>query len=513
MKNPSLLNFSLKVLLSVIYITGVLASFAYAVARFTVKTFGDLPISQVLFHLNAGGASEAINEEIASQLWKCSGIFAALFLILSLLFASAVSPRFRHGIVNIRWIRSVLKVLSDWRVIFLIVAVVITAVTTHYVEKKFHVSTYFTRQYSDWFEQHYAVLDPTQFAFAENKKRNLLVIFLESMEVSYRDDKVFGENLIPELEALEKEGGMLRGYHRTPGGFFTLDGLSAMLLGIPVIAQDFNIHNIKNQTVLSGAPSIFNLLQKAGYVTANFSGVSQEFTSKRLYFAKHGIEQGYFKEDWLKSGYELNASTQGTWDFNDQFLWERLKEWLDKAGKSGKPFAAVFETVDTHQPNGWVPDDARKFYDLRDAIRLSSKMTMEFIDWAKRQSWYKDTVILVAGDHPWQDAPTSPFTKLAKSGSTREIYNVFLNSPYLPAGKVLQPAAGYTPMDVAPTILASLGIAFTSTMPDGSVSHSRLGLGTNLLSGEPTLFSTVGMKPYEAELLNKRSKLYEELFW
>ena len=160
-----------------------------------------------------------------------------------------------------------------------------------------------------------------------------------------------------------------------------------------------------------------------------------------------------------------------------------------------------------------MPDDARKFNDLRDAIRLSSKMTLEFIDWAKRQSWYKDTVILIAGDHPWQDAPTSPFTKLAKSGSTREIYNVFLNSPYLPAGKVLQPAGGYTPMDVAPTILASLGIAFTSTMPDGTVSHSRIGLGTNLLSGEPTLFSTVGIKPYEEELLNKRSKLYEELFW
>ncbi|MDY3115508.1 MAG: LTA synthase family protein [Sutterella sp.] len=517
-KHPYLLLFS-KCVIGLIYTLAVLCFLAYALARFSIKTFGDLPISQLLFHLTAGGAGHGINPTIRTELIRWGSLFGLVWLILTVLLCLSLSEGFKRRFFALfaPILKPIVRVLSDWKTVFIIASIAVIAPTTHYIDKKLHIVDYLTQQESTWFDNHYAALDPHTVTFADWKKRNLIVIFLESMEIGFRDAKYFEENLTTELVALEKEGAVFRGYQRTPGSYFTIDGLSAQLLGVPVIAQGFEVHDdVKYSAFLPRVPSVFNVLKDQGYLTSNFSGITREFTSKGDYFKDHGIIDPHFKEDWLAAGYKLDDNTKGTWDFNDHFLWERMKDWLENHSQKDQPFAVVFETVDTHQPNGWVPLEQRHYGDLRDAIKLSSQMTFDFVSWAKKQPWFQDTVIVIVGDHPWQDPPTSSFSKLAKQNPVREIYNLFLNSPYLPAGTVITPEGGYTPMDMAPTILASLGIHFQSTLPSSEgqkISNSRMGLGASLLSQEPTLISREGMKPYNEELLQKHSPLYQKLFW
>lgn len=516
--HPLVLIF-IKSVACLLYTLAILCFLVYALARFSIKTFGDLPISQLLFHLTAGGAEHGINPSMLVEMIRWASLFGLVWFVLTILLGLVLSPRFQKRLWTLITpiLTPIFYMLRDWKIIFLITSIFIITTSAHYIDKKLHIVDYLSQEESNWFDKHYAALDLQTITFADGKKRNLIVIFLESMEVGYRNATFFEENLTPELVALEKDGGVFRGYQRTPGSYFTIDGLSAQLLGVPVIAQGFELHGkAKYNAFLSHVPSVFNVLKNHGYLTTNFSGITREFTSKGDYLNDHGIIESHFKEDWLAAGYDLDQSTQGTWDFNDNFLWERMKDWLDINANKGHPFAIIFETVDTHQPNGWVPLDKRHFGDLRDAIKLSSRLTFDFVSWAKKQPWYEDTVIVIVGDHPWQDPPTSSFSKLAMQSPVREIFNLFLNSPYLPPGSVITPDGGYTPMDIAPTILASLGIRFQSVLPSSEgtqISHSRMGLGTNLLSNEPTLISQEGIKPYNKELLQKRSALYQSLFW
>ena len=87
------------------------------------------------------------------------------------------------------------------------------------------------------------------------EKRNLIYIFLESMEMTYADESVGGamsENYIPELTqiSLENENfgtyGKLNGAYTTSGATFTMGGLVAQTSGVPI-----NENLISNDTLNS----------------------------------------------------------------------------------------------------------------------------------------------------------------------------------------------------------------------------------------------------------------------
>ena len=79
----------------------------------------------------------------------------------------------------------------------------------------------------------------------------------------------------------------------------------------------------------------------------------------------------------------------------------------------------------------------------------------------------------------------------------RRVYNCFLNAvPPAPPERTKNRV--FSPMDMYPTVLAAMGC----TIPG-----ERLGLGTNLFSGEPTLAEELGTAGLNAEI-EKRSDEY-----
>ncbi len=332
-------------------------------------------------------------------------------------------------------------------------------------------------------------------------KRNLIVIFLES---GFRNPSVYGENLIPELEQIEKEGFALRGYRKTPGGNFTLDGISAQFLGMPLTQLLVDIHDTRKNWLFGGLLShsdgIFNLLLKDGYATASFHGTSREFTHKGLFMERHGMMETFFSEDWQRLGHPLDDKSSGRWEYNDDFLMERFKEWLSAPRE--KPFAVFFETVDTHFPIGFTPASHRVTGSHQESIKYASLLTQRFVEWAKTQPWYSDTTIYIAGDHQWQDFDND-FTQFTRKDPERGIYSVFLN----PVRTDLKTRpCGFSAMDVAPTILNAMGVTFSSD-DHGKVSHARLGLGRSLFDRGENLVCRFG-----AEGLTRRLGQYSAFY-
>ena len=335
------------------------------------------------------------------------------------------------------------------------------------------------------------------------------------MELGYSNRNVYGENLISELKEIEKTGVVFRNYHQTVGTEFTIGGIAAQLTGIPLTRYPLDIHKFEGassfDTLLKNNQSIFNLLKNDSYRTAAFTGASRKFTQKEAFFKSHGITEVYSKEYFMEHGYPLNEDNAGTiWGYNDEFLWTRFKEYLIGTSNKEQPFAVVFETVDTHLPDGFAKSKFRIHNDMRDAVRASSIMTKDFLEWAKKQPWYDNTVILIVGDHLWQMPEKSAFTNFVKKSANRQIYNVFLNAHNVRKG-VVHVDGGWSSHDMAPTILDAMGIDYHATTESGNVVKNRVGLGISLLSNKKTLVSEYGIQHVNNEL-GRPSSFYNRLF-
>lgn len=156
------------------------------------------------------------------------------------------------------------------------------------------------------------------------------------------------------------------------------------------------------------------------------------------------------------------------------------------------------ETADTHFPDGYLSKKAPTPHESQYAnvISYSLSEASQFIRWIQQQPFYKDTVIIVTGDHLSMD---KKFFKDFDLGYHRTVFNVILNSS-VTSDKVFN--RHYAPLDFFPTILASMGV---------EIPGNRLALGTNLFSGEPTLIERDGLEVFNAEL-GKNSNFYNQVF-
>jgi phosphoglycerol transferase len=117
----------------------------------------------------------------------------------------------------------------------------------------------------------------------------------------------------------------------------------------------------------------------------------------------------------------------------------------------------------------------------------------EFVEWIKTQPFYENTTVIVTGDHLTMD--DSYIRRTAGADFDRRVYNCILNAPITPKSEKNRE---FCTFDMFPTTLASLGC---------EIKGERLGLGTNLFSGEKTLIEKYGAD-YLNDELNKMSDYY-----
>ena len=107
-----------------------------------------------------------------------------------------------------------------------------------------------------------------------------------------------------------------------------------------------------------------------------------------------------------------------------------------------------------------------------------------------------DNYSVIQGDHPRMDSCL--VENIAYYDRT--MYNCFINSAVSVEGEIKNRI--FTPMDMLPTVVSAMGFSY-----DGE----RLGLGTNMFSGESTLAEELGYQNLQHEL-NRYSKYYQDNF-
>lgn len=366
----------------------------------------------------------------------------------------------------------------------------------------------YTHSSTRLYEEHYVDGKTAAITFPE-KKRNLIYIFLESIETTYADQNSGGamqENYIPELTdlAMQNEtfsgGELLNGAYHVSGATYTMGALAAQTAGVPI-----NENLVSNETLngtwesennyLPGVWSIGDVLAREGYNQEFLIGSDGAFAGRSSYFKGHG---NYAVEDYPAAQQQgrIPEDYKVWWGYEDEKLYEFAKEDVTRLAQSGKPFNFTMLTVDTHATGGYVCDLCGDEYETQfsNVLACSSRQAAEFVDWVKQQDFYENTTVVLAGDHL---TPDSYYIAVeGAEGFDRKVYFTVIN----PAGE--KHANGqqriYTTLDIYPTTLSALGV---------SIEGSRLGLGVDLYSGVPTLAEEYGMDYLNTELM-KNSDYY-----
>ena len=116
----------------------------------------------------------------------------------------------------------------------------------------------------------------------------------------------------------------------------------------------------------------------------------------------------------------------------------------------------------------------------------------------KQQDFYENTTINIAGDHVTMDE--GYIDRNVAEDYDRTVYNCILNSP---VDTEYEKNRQFVAADMFPTTLAAIGC---------EIEGARLGLGTNLFSGKPTLVEEMGLEAFDAEL-TKTSDYYTKHFF
>ncbi|WP_158588898.1 sulfatase-like hydrolase/transferase [Butyrivibrio sp. XB500-5] len=358
---------------------------------------------------------------------------------------------------------------------------------------------------SSFIEDEY--VDPVEVKLTfPKKKRNLIYIYLESMEMTYSDidnGGGFEYNMIPELTELAKESecfsgdDKLNGAYSTVGTTWTMGAMFAQSSGLPLKTYVEGNAMSEQKTFFPEITCIGDILAKEGYYQELLIGSDAVFGGRELFFSIHGNyemhDYGYALENKIiPDGYKVY------WGYEDTKLFENAKKELLELSKKDEPFNLTMLTVDTHHPDGYVCDLCEDTFGdnkYANVIACSDKQVCEFVEWIKKQDFYKDTTVVVCGDHPTMNGG---FCDGIDGDYVRKTYTAFINSA---VDKRRKESIQYSSLDMFPTTLAAMGV---------KIKGNKLGLGTNLFSGEQTLIERLGSEELDSKL-SMHSAFMDEL--
>ncbi|MHD0396627.1 LTA synthase family protein [Staphylococcus simulans] len=490
----------LNILMLLFVLIGLAALFF---ADWFIDFFGNITPEQFLFNLNSpikGTSSDMTNAMLNGPILK------SLFYLTPMLLIIALNR------YNIQWHTKTktFTVFKRWMIqtglLILSIAVLVSGLV--YGSDKLRLSEVYQAYNEDskYIQNHYVKANESNLTFPK-KKRNLIHIYLESMENSYTSKDVGGymdQNLIPHLTRLSEQGvhfsnsnATFGGPHQTYGSSWSVAGMVNMGMGIPLkIPMNGNSYG-KSGYFLPGAVSIGDVLHQAGYNQTVMFGADADFGGLTTYFTTHGHYK-IFDVKYAREHQLIPKDYNVWWGFEDDKLYAFAKDEITRLSKEDKPFNFTMETADTHFPDGYLPNHAPKPHanHYANAISYSDEEVVKFIEWIQAQPFYADTTIVITGDHRSMD---KKFFKDFNPKYERTIFNLILN-PAVQPDQIKN--RQFAPLDFYPTTLAAMGV---------EIKGNRLGLGTNLFSKEPTLIEKDGLKHFDKEI-SIRSNYYDREF-
>lgn len=468
--------------------------------KYLIRQFEEVTIPQLIFNMTT---------DLGGTNWSdFMGLFIeiGLSIVIAVAFVIFLSFLVRKKKWCYKFLISSIIVVS---ICFGIMGTVFAKFNNHYGLYAYAVDSQIK---TTLYEDYYVDPESVNITFPQQKK-NLIYIFLESMEISDSDIKNGGgkeTDYIPELtdlalsnECFNGDSKKLNGAHVLGNTKWTAAALVAQTSGVPLnpeanVANDNSNDHIPGEYSISsympGIYSIGQILEAEGYNNCFLIGSDKTFANRGKYFEDHGNYDicDYY---WAIDNEKISSDYYVWWGYEDMKLFDFAKERLSQLAALDEPFNLTLLTTDTHFTDGYVCELCEEVYGQQysNVLSCNSHQVAELIDWIKQQDFYEDTVIVLSGDHLCMD---STYFQDIPDGYDRKTYVCIINSEKQYYGN----SRIYTTFDLYPTTLSALGC---------DIEGDRLGLGTDLYSETETIEEILGTDMFRYEL-GLSSKFYND---
>lgn len=485
-----------KIYKSLPYIILIISDILFCITYYILKVLKEINFYEMIYYFTSDktGTGPAI---IVDGIKTCFFVFFIILIIIALPITNIKKLELKTKKRNIQIYPTVFnKYKMSYSIIILLISIIAIFKVMGFDEfiKNRQEST-------DIYESYYVDTNKVNITFPE-EKRNLIILYLESMEsslMSKENGGTFTESRIPELEQIASENINFSNTEKLGGAYnltltaWTLASTVASTSGTPVLGQVRNKYN-KVEKFMPEVLTLGDILKKEGYNLEIIQGTNIKFAGVNKYYGLHGDYKMFDLKTAKKRGL-IDKDYNVWWGYEDKKLFEYSKmEILDLANK-GEPFGVSIFTMDTHFKDGYLDASCDEPFNdqLSNVYACSSKMVMEFINWLKEQDFYDNTTIVIIGDHlTMQNEYYNDYKEY-----NRTIYNAFINSVETPKNNKNRE---FSSLDMYPTILTSLG---------AKVEGDQIGFGVNLFSGKKTMLETIGKSKFNYEIL-KNSDYYIE---
>ena len=286
----------------------------------------------------------------------------------------------------------------------------------------------------------------------EPTRQNVVLIFMESMSAELMGH--FGNpwQLTPFLDTIATQSLCFNRFFSA--GTHTNHAIHSTLYSYPALMKR---NSMKGAVIpfFAGLPTI---LQDNGYSTLFFMTHESQYDNMNGYLRTNGFDHIFAQENYPKEKVVNSFGVQ------DDFLYQYAVPVLSQTAREGKPFFAALLSISNHPPYV-IPKDF-KAHSNTDELRIvefADHALKEFIDRARQEEWFDNTIFVFVGDHgklvgtPRSDMPLS-FNHVP----------LLIYSPATIEPRQIDDLGGQT--DIAPTLLGLLQIDYTDN-----------GFGINLL--------------------------------
>ena len=457
-------------------------------AFWTQKYIGETTIDQLIstFIFGVNGVL-SVNQELTESLIGFLLIFPCVMTLLGLSFD--------------QWLTKQTVMPTLFRLVQKIAPTLLVAMGFLWIGNEYHVLDAFyalshrpQKSSEDLFAKHYK--SPADVAFQlPNPPKNLILIYVESLESTYQDATLFGRNLLAPLTDITPSSISFHQFEQTRGAEWTIAGMVASECGIPLKLISVFGRNIVGKNVsqfLPGAICLSDVLQQQGYENVFLNGPSLAFAGVANFLKTHHYKVILGKEEWLSKGF--NAFDMFGWGFPDDLLFQQAKLKLNQLMSRKKPFNLTLLTIDTHGRLNKTCR-ARGATDFQGIVECTANEVADFIHYIDSQGWMERVVIVVTGDH--LAMVNSVSNQLAASPS-RYVFNLIINQRPLQKSRdtILH-------VDLFPTILNALGITW---------SGNQLALGYSAIAPASQPISSGEHFNTIEKIVASRSPTYDKLW-
>lgn len=316
---------------------------------------------------------------------------------------------------------------------------------------------------SDFIDNNYV---PPQNIKAPVHKRNLVLIYVESLEDTYSKKDIFGKDLLAPINNDSQKAISFKNYQQVTGTSWSIAGQVSTLCGVPLKPLNHFIKRNGMGVMDKFMPNITclgDVLKSHGYKNVYMIATSMAFAGQGKFFQEHGYDELYGSSYWLKKGILIYKG----WGIYDNVLMSEAKSRLSTLEKGDSPFNLTFFLLDTHGPYGSLSKDCKsgrksKQDIFKDVLRCDAELLRDFIAFMADQKYFDNTDLVIIGDHL---AMGNPLMKLINKNPERRIFNKFISTAHHVKNR-----ESIIPFDIFPTILNFMGFQFA---------ENRLGLGTS----------------------------------